>query len=180
MLYGFYFVIRATEPVKLFLNKRLGINFDSHSPILNKKVFIVHGHNNEKKYETFILLQSIGLIPIILHEVSNNGRTIIEKFEHSSDVGFAVVLLTADDNGKAKTERKLSLRARQNVILELGYFFAKLGRKRVCALCMDGIELPTDIAGILHIPLDENGAWKTQLAKELKSAGFDVNMNNLN
>lgn len=179
IIYTFYLILRSTDPIKVFLHKTLGIDFISKSPILNKKIFIVHGHNNEKKLETFQLLTNLGLVPIILHEVANNGRTIIEKFEHSSDVGFAIVLLTNDDKGKSLEEKNYNLRARQNVVLELGYFFGKLGRKKVCALCADGIELPTDISGLLHIPLDKNGAWKTKVAKELQSAGFDINLNNL-
>lgn len=151
----------------------------SPSPILNKKVFIVHGHNEVKKLEAHQLLTKLGLIPIILHDVANNGRTIIEKFEHSSNVGYAIVLLTDDDIGMSLAEKYLHPRARQNVILELGYFFGKLGRRKVCALCTDNIELPTDISGLLHIPLDKSGAWKSSLAKELKSAGFDININDL-
>ncbi|MBS1525004.1 MAG: nucleotide-binding protein, partial [Bacteroidetes bacterium] len=76
-------------------------------------------------------------------------------------------------------EIQVNYRARQNVILELGYFFGKLGRRKVCALCSSDIELPSDISGILHIPLDTHGAWKSKLAKELKSTGFDIDMNDL-
>ena len=172
--YTFYIILRSQDIVKIILNKTLGIDIESKSPILNKKVFLVHGHNNEIKLEASLLLKNLGLIPIILHDVANNGRTIIEKFENSTDVGYAIVLLTDDDIGKEINEKSYNKRARQNVILELGYFFGKLGRKKVCALCDDGVELPTDISGLLHIPIDKNGAWKIQVALELKSAGFDT------
>ncbi len=115
----------------------------------------------------------------MLREQANEGRTIVEKFEAYSDVGFAVVLLTDDDLGGAKTvaPSNYSARARQNVIFELGFFNGRLGRKRVCALYRPGVEIPSDYAGVLYIALDDAGAWKLQLAKELRAAGFSVDMN---
>jgi len=145
----------------------------------NRNVFIVHGHNNEKKLEVSQTISRLGLIPIILHEQPNNGATIIEKFEKNAEVGYAVVLLTDDDEGKAKTEENYKLRARQNVILELGYFLGKLGRAHVCALYIDGVDLPNDISGLLYIQLDHSGKWKFDLAKELKTAGYEIDANSL-
>jgi predicted nucleotide-binding protein len=63
------------------------------------------------------------------------------------------------------------------VILELGYFLGRLGRRRVCALYQDGVEIPSDYSGVLYVRLDEGGAWRLQLAKELKAAGLPVDMN---
>lgn len=100
--------------------------------INTNKIFIVHGHNNQIKSEVARVLEKLNLDPIILHEQADNGMTIIEKFEqHSNDVNFAIILLTADDFGNVKTEENTKPRARQNVIFEMGYFYAKLGRKNV-------------------------------------------------
>ncbi|MGB8035837.1 MAG: nucleotide-binding protein, partial [Nitrososphaeraceae archaeon] len=99
-----------------------------------KKVFIVHGHDDGSKNELASFLYRLGLTPIILHEQANEGRTVVEKFEsYASDVGYAFILLTPDDVG-GKDKAELKPRARQNVILELGYFMGKLGRDRVCGL----------------------------------------------
>ena len=131
----------------------------------SKKVFVVHGHDEKVKLEVAGLLGKLKLEPIILHDQPNKGRTIIQKFEDHSDVAFAVVLLTADDKGgKVETpEGKYSLRARQNVIMELGFFLGKLERKSVCALYENGVELPSDYYGVLFLPLDKEGAWHTGL-----------------
>jgi hypothetical protein len=103
--------------------------------VIEQKVFIVHGHDNAAKEMTARFLEKLGLEAIVLHEQPNSGRTLIEKLEHHSAVKFAIALLTPDDLGAAKAEAaNLSPRARQNVILELGYFIGKLGRGRVCAL----------------------------------------------
>src|SRR5690606_27311117 len=114
------------------------------------------------------------LEPVILHDEPNKGRTIIEKFVDYADVGFAVVLMTGDDQGGSKdADRENNLpRARQNVILELGYFLGKLGRERVCAIYDPGVEIPSDYDGVLWLEHDRNGAWKTLLAKEIKAAGM--------
>ena len=99
--------------------------------------------------------------------------------EDYADVGFAVVLLTNDDQGGPSDlpfeEQKL--RARQNVIFELGYFIGRLGRNRVCALYAPGVEIPSDYSGVLYIQLDEQGGWRLALAKEMKASGLPVDMN---
>jgi predicted nucleotide-binding protein len=147
--------------------------------IENNNVFIVHGHSNEVKINVARTLEKLGLNPIILHEQANSGKTIIEKFEEHSNVGFAIILLTDDDLGKAKKDENLNSRARQNVILELGYFIGKLGRNRVCPLYTKGVELPSDLYGLLYLEIDSSEYWKISLAKELKAAGYDIDVNKI-
>lgn len=146
---------------------------------LSNKVFIVHGHDDGAKQNVARLLEKLKLEPIILHEQPNRSQTVIEKFEANSDVGFAVVLLTPDDVGRAAGDSTLKSRARQNVFLELGYFIGLLGRDRVCALKKGDIEIPSDYVGVLWEPMDDGGAWKTNLAKELKAAGYSIDLNYL-
>jgi predicted nucleotide-binding protein len=143
----------------------------------SRKVFLVHGHDEAVKLAVARFLEKLGLEPVILHEQPNKGQTVIEKFEANSDVGFAVVLLTPDDEGRAATGKDLRPRARQNVILELGYFIGKLCRPRVCALYKEGVELPSDIHGVIYVPYDGAGGWRLELARELKAAGIDVDLN---
>ena len=144
----------------------------------SKEVFIVHGQDNEAKLAVDSFIKKLDLKPVILHEKPNEGRTIIEKFEKHSKVGFAVVLMTPDDVGAlAKDKDKLNPRARQNVILELGFFLGKLGRKHVCALYKEGVEMPSDYDGVLFIPMDKNDGWKLSLAREIQAAGIDIDMN---
>lgn len=146
---------------------------------LKKDIFVVHGHNEGVREGVARYLEKLGLNPIILHEQPNNGRTIIEKFEDHSNVSFALVLLTADDLGRRKSdaESENKFRARQNVIFELGFFIGKLGRKKVCAIYESGVELPSDYQGLLYLNYDASGSWKLLLAKELKSGGIPVDLN---
>ena len=139
----------------------------------------MHGHDAEARESVARYIEKLGLEAIILHEQANQGRTIIEKVEHSSDVGFAVVLLTPDDVGKSLLEQDLEPRARQNVLLELGYFIGRLQRSRVCALKKGKVSIPSDFAGVVWEELDEAGAWKTKLARELNAAGYKIDLSKL-
>lgn len=143
------------------------------------EIFIVHGHNVAIQQSVARVIEKLGLIAVILHEQANAGRTLIEKFEANSDVGFAIILLTDDDEGKLKTDIQLNSRARQNVVLELGYFIGKLGRERVLPLYSQDIELPSDIHGLLYVPIDKADTWKFALVRELKAAGYSVDANAL-
>lgn len=145
----------------------------------NKKVFIVHGHDNEAKQELARVLEKSGFEAIILHEQPNSGKTIIEKIEKYTDVGYAIILYTECDKGRSKDEpvEKESSRARQNVVFEHGYLIAKLGRDHVCALIKGDVETPGDISGVVYINMDESGAWKMSLAKDMQDVGLPVDMN---
>lgn len=144
---------------------------------VSSEVFIVHGHETGARESLARFLMTLGLIPIILHEQASKGRTVIEKVEAHGDVGFAVVLLTPDDEGKVRGASVLEPRARQNVLLELGYFLGRLGRPRVCALKMGAVEIPSDFAGVVWQEMDPSGGWKLGLARELKAAGYSIDMN---
>jgi len=72
---------------------------------------------------------------------------------------------------------RLNPRARQNVILELGYFLGLLKRHRVCALYKGNVELPSDYHGIVYVPMDDAGAWRLLVGRELRDAGFNVDLN---
>ena len=145
-----------------------------------KKVFIVHGHDDTAKQTVARTLEKIGLTPIILAEQPDKGRTVIEKFENEGyDVGFAIVLLTADDRGRKNFARKMQDRARQNVVFEMGYFMALLGRERVLLLLQKGVEEPSDLKGVVYTPLDKDEAWRYKLVKELREQGYDVSLDSL-
>jgi predicted nucleotide-binding protein len=142
-------------------------------------VFIVHGHDEAAKHEVARFLTQLDIEPVILQEQINVGMTVIEKFETVSErAGYAVVLMTPDDfgyqNGKPEAGQH---RARQNVVLELGYFIAKLGRSKTIVLTKGNTEIPSDLGGIVRETMDQGEGWKLRLARELKGAGFTIDMN---
>lgn len=143
-----------------------------------KRVFLVHGHDHGTKETVARFIERLGINAVILHEQTSRGNTIIEKLEQHSDVDYAVVLLTSDDVGHAKAAPgDAKPRARQNVIMELGYFVAKLGRNHVCCLLKGDVEIPSDYMGVLYVKIDSEGGWRLKLAQEMKAAGLPVDLN---
>lgn len=154
------------------------VTASSKTKTFTRRVFVVHGHDDGLKETVARYISALDLTPVVLHEQPNQGRTIIEKFEHHADVDFAVVLFTPDDIGHAVgKEADARPRARQNVVLELGFFMAALSRHRVCVLHSGNVELPSDYAGVLYLPIDGAGAWRFLLAKEMKASGMDIDLN---
>lgn len=141
--------------------------------LMNKKVFIVHGHNELLKEQVSNWLYSLELEPIVLHKQANGGtKSIIDKIERYSDVCCAIVLLTADDMGRGDKEKSYKKRARQNVIFEAGYFIGKLTSEKVILLYEDGVELPGDLGGCIYILADEKGGWKELIRTEFNEIGI--------
>jgi hypothetical protein len=140
-------------------------------------IFVVHGREDGRKYELMrVLDRTVDRGAIVLHEQPNRGATLLEKFErHAQTASFAVVLLTGDDEGRLRgDDTALAIRGRQNVILELGVFIGLLGRSRVVVLKDPDVDEPSDLDGLVYIPLDAAGAWRHGLLKELADAGIKV------
>ena len=149
---------------------------------LGNEVFIVHGRDDGAKDAVALFIRDLGFKEIILDKKPNSGLTIIEKFEkHASNTDFAIALLTPDDVGALRegADNELKSRARQNVILELGYFMGKLGRKKVCLIIKGKLENPSDLDGVLHVPMGNSDDSRMKVAKEMKQAGLPVDMNKL-
>jgi len=154
----------------------------SGSPSLSNKVFVVHGHDLEFKTEVENFIHEIGLDPVVLHRMPDEGQTIIEKFEKYSDVGYAFILLTPDEityavdqENRPDNDRTKEKRARPNVIFEFGYFVGKLGRPRVCCLHKGDVILPSDLSGLVYKKIDDSLEKQGfSIIKELKAAGYKL------
>ena len=176
----------AKEEIQMFGDVELKSASETEK---SNRIFIVHGHDDEMKTSAQLVLTQLGLDPIILLELPDKGRTIIEKIIDYADVHFAVVLLSPDDFGypknlKDKNEKgqaKPRPRARQNVIMELGFFIGKLGRENVVVIHKEisDFDFPTDISGVLYKSYDESGKWRFELVKELQAVGYKVSADKL-
>ena len=151
-----------------------------------KKVFIVHGSNHNLRNAIALFIQNdLRLETVVMDAKAHKGRTLPEKFEEiAEECGFAVVLVTLDDRlikGESLTqkdfagkniEKRRIRRPRQNVVLEAGYFWGKMGRKRVAFLVEQskGQQIPSDLSGIGYIPITKDlGRTKEELRKELEA-----------
>lgn len=148
-------------------------------PKSTNRVFLVHGRDETLLNQVARYLERLKIEPIILFEQPGKGQTIIEKLESNSSVDFAVILFTPDDQGCLASDGQGAMkpRARQNVVLELGYFLGKLSRSKVAVIYDPSIELPSDYHGVEYVRLDAEGGWKLKLAAELKAGGIAVDLN---
>lgn len=150
------------------------VSAEGLQPFNKSQVFIVHGHDEIAKLEMADFVRTLGLEPIILHMQASSGRTIIEKIEYYSNVGFGIVLYTPCDIGFKAGSLNGSYRARQNVVFEHGYLIGKLGRGRVIAMVKGCTETPNDISGVVYVSLDDQEKWKEELKKEMRSLHYQV------
>ena len=147
------------------------------TPMDKSKVFIVHGHDDAAKEAVARFVEKIGFEAIILHEQASSGKTIIEKIEEYTNVGFGIVLYTPCDLGASQEEKELlKPRARQNVVFEHGYLMGEIGRENVCALVKGNIETPNDISGVVYIKMEGEKEWKYKVADEMKESGYNVDL----
>jgi len=154
------------------------------SPRYTRDVFIVHGHDGELKNELARLLEKLEFVPIILHEQADKGQTIIQKLQYeSSRVGFAFILHTPDDEGrKVGASSELNPRSRQNVVFEHGMFVGRFTHGRVCAIVRHGVEIPSDLSGVVYKTIPVGGSIQSiayDVVKELRAAGYVIDANKL-
>ncbi len=148
----------------------------------SRDVFVVHGHDRVTRDRVELLLRQLKLNPIVLENQPSKGQHVLGKVQANADVSFAVVLLTPDDAGGEAVDSDTPIahvtqhRARQNVILELGFFLGKLGLSHVCALYTPGVELPGNYGGVVYVSLDLPD-WPLRLGREIDAAGIDVDFN---
>jgi predicted nucleotide-binding protein len=156
--------------------------FASVKAPVNNKVFVVYGHDEQARARLDAMLRRWGLEPLILDQLPSEGQTIIEKLEkYTGEAKFGVVLATPDDEGFRRNHPdEKALRARQNVVLELGMLLSTLGRSKVAILLhqQEKMERPSDIQGLIYIPFKDNLEKDAGLllAKEMTAAGYQIDV----
>jgi len=162
-------ILREEPPSTTVLNQ---------SQLGGGNILLVHGRDEATKESVLKFLEKMGLQALILHEQPDGGKGLIEKFGESSNISFAIILITPDDIAAPRNKPKeRQARASQNVMFELGYFWGKLGHGRVCVLYKEGVEMPSDYPGLMYIPMDSGGGWRLLAAKEIKQAGIEIDLN---
>jgi predicted nucleotide-binding protein len=142
------------------------------------KVLLIHGRDEATKESLLEFLERLELHALVLHEQPDGGKSMMEQFGGSPDIHFAIILLTPDDIATPRNKPKeRQTRVSQNVIFEFGYFLSKLGQGRVCALYKEGVEIPSDYPGAVTILMDSRGGWRLLVAKEIKQAGMEIDLN---
>ena len=156
-----------------------------HKHSVQRKVFVVYGHDQTSRTQLEAMLRRWGLEPLILDQLPTEGQTVIEKLEAAiAEASFSVVLATPDDEGhRANRPDEKAYRARQNVVLELGMLLARLGRQNVAILLktQENMERPSDIQGLIYIPFKDDIEKEAgiTLAKTMAARGYQIDIKKL-
>ncbi len=139
-----------------------------------ENIFIIHGHDEAKWREIKdIVKNTFQLNPIVLSEQPNMGCThVLDKFEYyAKTCSYAIAVFTPDDlviKGKDSYPQ-----ARPNVIFELGWFVARLGRKGVMLLLKEGTSIHSDFDGVIQVRFSQNVSEKiSEIQKDLSEFGI--------
>jgi predicted nucleotide-binding protein len=168
-------VPQRREPLKEEPPPTMALN---QSPLQGENILLIHGRDEAAKESVSKFIEALGLRVFIPHKQPNGGRGILEKFGESSAIHFAIILLTPGEIAalQNRPEAKQTFIS-PNVMFEFGYLLGKLGHGRVCVLYDEGGEIPLDASNIMYIPLDSRGGWRLLVAKEIKQAGIDIDLN---
>lgn len=161
----------------------------AHGPEADRSIFLVHGHDHDLRDEVEGFLDTLGIKPVVLARVKGQGRSLLGRFEtEAGRAKFAIVLLSSDDLGAARRQFEdpdyggkatLRFRARQNVVLELG-FFGRLGWENVFVVhkpaerVWPDFETPSDLGGAVFYQIDGEIDWREELSNRLREAGLVV------
>jgi len=143
---------------------------------IGQGIFVVHGHDHDLRDKVVDYLRDdLGLAPVVMEIGAYEGRTTPEKFEDTAnECAYAVIICTPDDELYDVNKSK-KVRIRQNVVLELGYFWGRLGRRKRLAVLLrkvDGLDLPSDIEALGYTEITSDLVeTKKKLRKELVAAG---------
>jgi predicted nucleotide-binding protein len=166
------------SPEKQFKSNATSINSE-----VTKKIFLVHGHDTTSREQLELILHKLGLDHFVLANTSGGGLTIIEALEKEiskdGDSKFGIVLLTPDDYGYSVKDgaENAKLRARQNVVLEMGMLIAAVGRENTVMLVKNTLELPSDASGILYLSYKNHvKEVLPRLVDRLNICGFNIDV----
>jgi hypothetical protein len=150
----------------------------SQRSLQESKILIIHGRDEVTKESIINFLERLGLRALTLQGGRDGEGNLLEKFEESSRVDFAIVLFTPDDIAAPRNKPKeRQARVSQNVLFEFGFFWGKLGNGRMCSLYQEGMEILADYPGFVNISMDSKGGWRLLVAKEIKQAGIEIDLN---
>jgi predicted nucleotide-binding protein len=132
-----------------------------------RRVFLSHGRSNDWRAVQLFIEKDVGLLTLELAQEANIGRTIIEKLiDNSSRCESAVIVMTGDD-----VANEDEARVRENVMHEIGFFQGRYGRSFVILLHEEGVNVPTNLAGVAYVPFPKGNieAGFYVLQRELKA-----------
>ncbi len=122
-------------------------------PLKSIPILIIHGHDRLALLElkNMIHTRLPHVVPRVMAMDVEGSLSLPEKFDKvTENVLGAIALMTPDDLGGTALDVKANIqspRARQNVVIEIGWAWGKLGRSKCLILNRGQIEIPSDLSG---------------------------------
>ncbi len=167
-LYSYYQIKNIIQSINYILEVRANyrIGEKNETEERPKRIFLSHGRSKEwYKVQAFVE-KDFGLKTLELAQEANLGRTVLQKLnEEASRCSYAIIVMTGDDIFEKE------VRARENVLHEIGFFQGKYGLQNVILLHEEGVNIPSNIHGIVYIPFPKDTVETTfgTLMRELKA-----------
>jgi predicted nucleotide-binding protein len=153
---------------------------DDSAPPLNSGIFVVHGELQTAVNTIQSFMEDLGIQLQQMPAAPEKGKGLVTSLEKNPDASFALVLLNHDDAVALKrSAADASAGVRSGIVFQLGYFVGRLGLKRVCVLYTGGAETFVSDHGIQFLPMDNGNGWQLLLARHLKRAGIEIDLNKL-
>ena len=150
------------------------------APPLNSGIFVVHGELQTAVNTIQSFMEDLGIQLQQMPAAPEKGKGLVNSLEKNPDASFALVLLNHDDAIALKrSAADASAGVRSGIVFQLGYFVGRLGLKRVCVLYTGGAETFVSDHGIQFLPMDNGNGWQLLLARHLKRAGIEIDLNKL-
>ena len=150
------------------------------APPLNSGIFVVHGELQTAVNTVQSFMEDLGIQLQQMPAAPEKGKGMVTSLEKNPDASFALVLLNHDDAVALKrSAADASAGVRSGIVFQLGYFVGRLGLKRVCVLYTGGAETFVSDHGIQFLPMDNGNGWQLLLARHLKRAGIEIDLNKL-
>ena len=153
---------------------------DDSAPPLNSGIFVVHGELQTAVNTIQSFMEDLQIQLQQMPAAPEKGKGLVNSLEKNPDASFALVLLNHDDAVALKrSAADASAGVRSGIVFQLGYFVGRLGLKRVCVLYTGGAETFVSDHGIQFLPMDNGNGWQLLLARHLKRAGIEIDLNKL-
>ena len=139
------------------------------------RVAVLCHHDAQARDAVSAFIQQLGLQVIVLPEAPKpTDGGFLERLDALRHLDYAVVLLPSNVLDTTTAITKLLSR---ELMLELGYLRGTLGQDRIGFLLSGNPAKTLPWDGVVHLPMDDAGLWHLLLARAMKQAGLDVDLN---
>jgi hypothetical protein len=123
------------------------------------------GRTDEASEAARGFVEQLGLqaVPV---ETSGSG-SVVAQLDGLRELDFAIVMLSAADLGEGS----------RSAFLSIGFLLGVLPKGRLCCLLADPSAPVPELEGMPRHAIDAGGLWRLLLAREMRQAGLDVDMN---